>query len=300
MTSFSEHSPVPVRPFFWSLRRQRRFDFCRRGYFLFYYGCAGGHDENAPPVIRARHHRKRLRPPDSWVVELAADVLRDHFYNNLPLASGPLEGALLRRCRRLLNAWISGAAETDHALPLPQLPDGPLWSAIRQLEKQLRDAIRSPGMTAWLEELSRIPFPARLPLPLPLEVRLNRLTVYGAPTLLFLRDGKPEFIELCRELPSPEDADVRTLIHRYHAWERLKIPPERVCSRYIRFRDGTTGGDNGGGNPGAAVDRILNGAAAMAAYLLPDGSVREEDFPPRAGGCGHCIFAEDCKPIRKS
>ncbi len=295
MTSFSDHSPVPIRPFFWSLRRQRRFDFCRRGYFLYYYSCTGGHDENALPVIRARHHRKRLRPPDSWVAELAADVLRDHFYNNLPLASGPLEGALLRRCRRFLHAWISGAAEADHSLPLPQLPEGPLWPAIRRLEQQLRDAIRSPGMTALLEELSRIPFPARVPLPLPLTIHLNRLTVYGAPTLLFLCDGKPEFLELCRELPSPEDADVRTLIHRYHAWECLKIPPDRVCSRYIRFRDGAADGGETVGNPAAAIDRILNGAAAMAEYLLPDGSVREEDFPPRQEDCGRCIFAEDCK-----
>ncbi len=236
-----------------------------------------------------------MRLPEFWAAELTADVLREHFYHDLPLEPGPVESTLLRRCRRLLHSWISGAADTDHALPLPYFSDGPLWPAIRNLERQLKNAVRSPGMSALLAELSRIPFPARLPLSLPVKINLNRLTIYGAPTLLFLRDGRLIFIELCRELPSPEDADIRTLIHRYHAWERLNFPPDRVCSRYIRFRDGAVRNSENAGNPGAAIDRILNGAAAMTEYLLPDGSVREEDFPPREGDCGSCIFAEDCK-----
>ena len=90
-------------------------------------------------------------------------------------------------------------------------------------------------------------------------------------------------------------ADSTVLLHKFHAANKLHIPPERVRSLELIPGKGALRLTGKELNISRTLREIRGGAAEMLNAVRTDGTVREEDFPRNPAHCTLCRFRGHCR-----
>jgi len=283
-------------PFSWSLRRQEMWNECRRSYFLHYYAARGGHDADATPGLRRIHEMRSLLSSRTYVRRLAAAEFRRVFY--LPHEEEDAEcqelpeTLALRALRRFhidFRRMIAGEFTADHGRPmLAELyyntePPEELRARIAHDLRRALGALES-GV---LPMLAATRFRFRRPIESPLEVYAGELRCHIAPTAAFEEKGVYCVVE-------SSGAPSTVLLHKFHAANRLHLPPDRVRSLELIPEQGVLREPAGPLNISQTLRDIRNGAAEMRDAIRPDGTAHLEDFPPNPARCADCRFRGFC------
>jgi len=293
---------IAAAPFFWSLRRERMYRRCLRELFLDSYGGRGGHELWGDPDRRLIHRLKQRRTIPAFCRDLLAESLRQGFL----AASGEEEfpESFVRRFDRLLQQlWkrrrqeiLLGDPEIDHRIPFfaePEAARSYEW-LFREVDAELQ---RLTGTGLWrdlLTETGAVPPLDRLIIPSPFTVQLAELTVYTGTHLAWRCGDRVVFLSLVRGADADRD-EVYRVIEQYFAWNRLKIPPERVDS--ILVDPGAPARYDYCGavtSPGTVMDRILTSATEVALRLDRDGKADPAAFPMAAECPPECRFHPFC------
>ncbi len=288
-------------PFYWSLRRRRLWENCRRAYFLHYYASGGGFSPDESPEVREFHRCRALLSVSAYRNRLLGKALRDRFYRRFEeeddeapagMESPGLSSHLLRRFRREFYAMLRGEPERDHKLPMLAevlQPGFPVEEFRVTFERELRDCARKLEKEL-LPELERFPFSARRRIASPLPVQLNELAAYAVPLLAVAVSGELWIFE-------NGSGEMETaLLHKFYALNELSIPPERVRSFRIDFADGVLEPFGSKLNISDAWKQIRRDVDAMLALIHSDGTVVLEEFPGDRRRCGECVFRNCCPP----
>ena len=283
--------------FSWSLRRQEMWNCCRRKYFLHYYAARGGHDPDSGGELRRLHEMRSLLSERAYLHRLIAAELRRRFYRpheeedaELPDSEAGPYGAVPGRLRREFRRMLRDEFRTDHAHPMlaalyyNSTPPGEL---LRDLEKRLRNAMTAMS-SGPLAMLARTRYLFRRPIDSPLEVAVGELRCFAAPILAFEEKGVLTIVE-------GSGADSTVLLHKFHAANKLHIPPERVRSLELIPGKGALRLAGKELNISRTLREIRGGAAEMLNAVRPDGTVREEDFPRNPAHCTLCRFRGHCR-----
>ena len=286
-------------PFSWSIRRQEMWNFCRRCYFLHYYGARGGHDADASPELRNLHEMRSLLSESGYLLRLVGSALRRAFYTphesedpEFPETNSSLTHAAMTRFRREFHRMLLGEFRCDHAAPMLESlyypdPGGP--GAVRErLERRLRHALEALESGVW-PMLARTRFLYRRAIDSPLEVTIpGGLRCYTVPILAFQEKGALSFVE-------GSGTDATALLLRLYAMNVLHVPPERVRTFELVPEEGALRESGVELNVSRTLREIRAGAAEMLDLLRPSGEVSLDDFPPRREACSRCRFRAFCK-----
>lgn len=281
--------------FSWSLRRRRLWNGCRRRYFLNYYAPRGGHDPAADPVLRELHLAKSLHSRDSYCNTLLRNEMRELFYrrneeeDSLPGAE--LRSRVLHTFAREFNRMLLGFWQQDHRTPMLRelLRPGVSADTLRtELETRLKESAAALEQDGW-GRFRRIPPERRRALPSPLEVRIGELPCWCTPCFA-LSSGRELWIVETESDASPETA----LLHKFHALNTWRIPPDQVRSFRLDCRDGSVSELAPDLNISGTLAGIRADADAMQLAIRPDGTIAEEDFPADTSRCAACPFSGCC------
>ncbi len=275
--------------FSYSKRRQSLWEHCRFGYFLHYYGAAGGFDPDAPRGVRLIHELKSLLTAHDYLMRLVAEEVRRSFYRpaDMPFQRR-LFPALRRRFLREFGQMLLGLPADDHKLPmLAELYYGEAPERLKlRLENELRE-ISSALERELLPALEAVGPERRRPIAVPLPVQINELSCYIAPWVVFADGGTLCIIDAAAD-------ETTLLLHRYYALNVHRTPPERVRSLQIFPAAGELRLCGNELNISLTVQRLLAGAAEMRNALRPGGDAVPEDFPRNPASCAKCRFRRYC------
>lgn len=283
-------------PFSWSLRRQEMWNECRRKYFLHYYAARGGHDADASPELRRIHEMRSLLAAGTYTRRLVTAEFRRMFYapheeEDAECQEVPetLVVGALRRFRVEFRRMLSGEFAADHGRPmLTELyyNTAPPEELRGTIEHDLRRALGALESGVF-PTLAATRFRFRRPIESPLEVYAGELRCHIAPTAAFEEKGLYRVIET-------SGAESTVLLHKYHAANRLHLPPDRVRSLELVPEEGILREPADPLNISRTLREIRNGAAEMRDAIRPDNTVRIEDFPQNKTRCGNCRFVGFC------
>ena len=168
----------PIPEFCWTVRRMRRWQRCRRGYFYYYYGSFGGHDESSPRRVRELYLAKCALPLKAYCRYVLAQAFRRQFYAPLdpeiPPPAATLWEMSFALMRRDFEMFLSG-----RGVPRLLIADW-LDREISPGEKwELCEAALRCHCAAWDELaqklLTDIPPECRVFVPTPLRVQIGEL-----------------------------------------------------------------------------------------------------------------------------
>lgn len=284
-------------PFSWSLRRQEMWNECRRKYVLHYYAARGGHDADALPERRRIHEMRSLLSANTYTRRLIALEFRRVFYapheaENAECQTVPdtLSIRALRRFRSSFRRMLAGEFSTDHGHPMleelyydTESPE----ELRRSMERKLRRALEALE-SGVLPMLTATRFRFRRPIESPLEVYAGELRCHIAPIAAFEEKGTFRIID-------SSAAASTVLLHKFHAANRLHLPPDRVQSLELAPEEGTLREAGESLNISRTLREIRNGAAEMQNAIRPDKTVHLEDFPQNPARCAACRFRGFCK-----
>lgn len=291
-------------PFFWSLRRERMYRRCPRELFLDSYGGRGGHEPWGEPGRRLIHRLKQLRTVPDFCRRLTAEVLRACFLAGAGEEEFPetfdrrFRRMLEQRWKQLRREILLGDPDLDHRIPQfaePEAARSYEW-LFRAVEEECGRLTGNDLFADLAAELGAVPPLDIVPPPSPFEVQLAELTVYTGTLLAWRRGDRIRFLSLVNGEDAERD-EIYRVIEQYFAWNRLKIPPERVDSVLADFgaarRYDYTGA---AAEAGRVVDRILASAAEIAVRLDRDGGADPEAFPMIEDCPPECRFYRFCRP----
>lgn len=283
-------------PFSWSLRRQEMWNECRRCYFLHYYAARGGHDPDATPELRRIHEMRSLLSSRTYVRRLVTAEFRRFFY--LPHEEEDAECQevpetltvqALRRFHLEFRRMLAGEFAADHGRPMlaglyysTMLPE----ELRAKVERDLRRAFAALE-SGVLPMLAATRFRFRRPIESPLEVYAGELRCHIAPAAAFEEKGIFRVVEA-------SGAPSTVLLHKYHAANKLRLPPDRVRSLELIPEEGVLREPAEPLNISRTLCEIRSGAAEMRDAIRPDGTVRIEDFPQNRTRCAECRFRGFC------
>ena len=283
-------------PFSWSFRRQEMWNECRRRYFLHYYAARGGHDADAPAELRRIHEMRSLLSARTYVRRTVAAEFRRVFYApheeedpEVPGDPEGLAGQAVRRFRIEFRRMLAGGFSADHAQPMLEelyyaaVPPEELRLGV---ESELRRSFAALE-SGVLPMLAATRFLFRRPIESPLEVSVAELRCHIAPVAAFEEKGMFTVVEA-------SGADSTSLLHKYHAMNRMRIPPDRVRSLELAPEEGIMREAGKTLNIGRTLCEIRGGAAEMQNAIRADGTVRAEDFPQNQAKCAACRFRGIC------
>ena len=281
--------------FSWSLRRRRLWNGCRRRYFLNYYAPRGGHDPAAETTLRQLHLAKSLLSVDGYCSALLRATMRELFYRRNEeedsLPGTELRSRILHALARDFNRMLLGFWQTDHRVPMLRelLRPGASAEAVRaELENRLKESAAALEQNGW-GEFRRIPPERRRVLPSPLEVRIGELSCWCAPCFA-VSSGRELWI-----IETESDAsDEVALLHKFHALNTWRIPPELVHSFRLDCSDGSVASFGNDLNISSTLAGIRADADAMLQMVRPDGTIDAEDFPADTSRCAGCPFPGCC------
>ena len=281
--------------FSWSLRRRRLWNGCRRRYFITYYAPRGGHDPAAEATLRQIHLAKSLLSRDGYCNILLRTAMRELFYRrNEEEDNGSgmeLRSRVMLTFAREFNRMLLGFWQEDHRTPMLRALLAPAVSCetVRnELETRLKRSVEALEQNGW-GEFRHIPPERRRPLPSPLEVRIGELPCWCSPCFA-LSSGRELWIVETESDASDEVA----MLHKFHALNTSRIPPELVRSFRLDCRDGSVAEFGANLNISAGLAGIRADADAMLRMIRPDGSIAEEDFPADTTRCANCPFTGSC------
>ncbi|MBS1371991.1 MAG: hypothetical protein HPZ91_18755 [Lentisphaeria bacterium] len=282
--------------FSWSVRRQEIWNRCRRSYFLHYYAARGGHDEHADPELRRIHEMRSLLSESTYLRRLIAAELRGFFYAphetedpEFPERFPLLTAAVTARFHREFRRMLLGEFQRDHAAPMLDTLYGNLddpGTVKARLERKLYRALDALESGVW-PALTGTRFLHRRTIESPLAVTIGSLRCHAAPVLAFQERGVLSIVE-------SSGADSTALLLRFHALNRLHIPPERVRTFELIPEEGVLRESGLSLNISRTLREIKGGATEMLNAIRPSGIVSIEDFPPDEESCSGCRFRSFC------
>ena len=283
--------------FFWSLRRRRLFEECRRRYYLTFHAAPAGADPDSPPELRELHRLATLQEADEYLLRLLTSELRAEFQEPPDAAGDPAEKLhrrLLKRFHREYRDMLFGRCEAVHRLPmLAELYRGdvPAGEFGRQFEQKLASA--AFRCAPLVRRLAEIPPEFRRTPPAPATVHVNDLPCRTTLFLGWLEAG-------CLQLVDTALDEAGLLLHRFYALETLRIPPERVRSFRFALDTGALLPVDGALNLSRAMRQLITSAASIQNALEPDGEASSAAFPPAKNRCRFCPFEAFCVSSRFS
>ncbi|UKI30938.1 MAG: hypothetical protein L6W00_24255 [Lentisphaeria bacterium] len=116
----------------------------------------------------------------------------------------------------------------------------------------------------------------------------------GAPLLVLPCFALSSGRELWIVETESDASDEVAMLHKFHALNTSRIPPELVRSFRLDCRDGSVAEFGANLNISAGLAGIRADADAMLRMIRPDGSIAEEDFPADTTRCANCPFTGSC------
>ena len=278
----------------WSLRREREFEFCPRGYFLRYYAARGGHEpETADRRTRSLYRLRGLIRREAYLQRLVNDAMREIFYAPEELSPPPLFLAAVRRLREEFTAMLTGDTAVRGRLPMLGEFDDPALRPERlrrELEEQLNSRCADLERGDWPRVLA-VPPSHRRYFKYPLELHVGEVLCHTPAVLAWQTHGVFNVVEGVARPPEGEAAELTALLHRYHALGTPGADAGRVRSlgfddrgRLVEFGTAL--------EPGRALKRLRDGFGKLRP---PVGGVwSEAHFPPRLRNCRDCVFRSEC------
>lgn len=277
----------------WSLRREREFDFCPRGYYLRYYAARGGHE--AETADRRTRNLYRLRDRigrEAYLQRIVNAAMRELFYAPESAPRRTLVGTAVKLLREELGAMLTGRLGIRSHIPiLSDLADPDLNTERlrRELEEKLRARCSLLSSGGWAEVIAIIPARRRM-VASPLEVRVGELCCHTPAILAWQLDGFYHLVEGTARPPEGEAAELTALLHRYHA---LRVPgADAGRVRSLAFDDEGKLVEFGSDlEPGRALRRLREGFSRLR---VSGSEWHAEDFPPNFDRCDRCVFQPEC------
>lgn len=292
MISVAPEDFVPA----WSLRREREYDFCPRGYFLRYYAARGGHDTaTADRRTRSLYFLRSLISKDVYLQALINNAMRQIFYSPPDMPERTLFQVAAGNLRRELASMIVG--DNGIGKRLPVLEDV-TRSDLRpeRLRRELESALKSRCAVLeagdWKKVLS-VPRTGRLHLAQPFTVYLGELACYSPAILSWQDSGYFCILEGLRHLPEGENAELTALLHRYHVLATPGMDAGKVHS-YAFDDEGKLTEFGSDISPSQLIRRVVTGAAKIIPRRAMDGRWHEVSFPPEPSKCPSCVFRSEC------
>lgn len=279
----------------WSLRREREFDFCPRGYFLRYYAARGGHEpETADRRTRSLYRLRGMISREPYLQRVTDLAMRELFYAPEEAAPPPLAIAAVRRFREEFKTMLIGDNGIGRRLPMLDEVASPALrpeKLRRELEEQLRVRCAELERGDWPRVLA-IPPSHRRYFKAPLELNVGEVCCHTPAILSWQTEGVLKIVEGTAVPPAGEAAELTALLHRCHALAVPGADAGRVRSLCFDGR-GKLVEFGAGLEPGRALRRLRDGFARLRSY--GGGEIwREEDFPPETKNCRGCVFRPEC------
>lgn len=280
----------------WSLRREREYDFCPRGYYLRYYAARGGHEPDvADRRTRVLYRLRDLIRREAYLQRIVNSAMREVFYAPEEPAVPSLSSTAVRRLREEFATMLSG--DTGIGRRLPML-DELTAAAVRpeRLRRELEEALRARCVLLERGDWPRIlavPRPCRRFFSAPLELYVGEVRCHTPAVLAWQQGGVLNFVEGVARMPEGEAAELTALLHRCHALAAPGADAGHVRSLCFddRGRLAEFGSDL---EPGRALRRLRDGFARLRPRPGNDGSWHASAFPPKLKNCPECVFRPEC------
>jgi len=298
-----------LNEFSWSISRKELFDYCRRKYYLNYYGSWGGWDLYAPEETQLIYFLKQRSFADMWVGDAVHKAIRYTITRRSSISEREVGDALLRRL------------DHDHAASLSRrfgmTKPKEFWLFEHYRGRQLDlDALKEKALlclrnffrTDVYEELRSIPDKGILYLD-DGDIEKMKFNVKGFPFFaipdLAYRPGVEGVKIVDWKTGRSSESELSNQLKVY-AW-RLKllhgIDPERepVHGQSIFLQDGVSRGRLVTGEDLAGIDALAQESIAGMRALLAEPSSNKplpmEHFPmtENRNKCASCAFWEVCE-----
>lgn len=251
--------------------------------------------------MREAHRLRALLNEKIYLRRLFNLTLREIFYRDCDAESAGEPGAAGRRAaarfEREFQAMLLDMYGSDHAFPrlIELLKPG---GSASELAARLRARIAAAGAALengdWPELVAMSPERRRW-MASPLFVQIGELRCAAAPLLAFTAPGgELRIIEGCGA--SHPEGEFAALLHKFHAFNVWRRPPERVRTFTLDLGSGRLTGHGDGLDVSAGLREITADCAEMTALIRSDGTVDEQDFACSDGaGCADCRFRSICR-----
>lgn len=281
-------SPEDIRSlgFFWSVRRRRYWQQCRRRYFLHYYLARIGRGEEADATCREVLALDRQVTAQAFIRIIITRCMHDMFQRG---EQGELAQAAVLHLRHEINRMLT-YPETVPLL-VGELFEGniPVKETLAYLREEVRRAGEKVDANFW-QKIQYIPMEMRRYVTLPQRVNLMELACYFVPAVVFSIHGELWVLE---SSGVKEAGNLISCLHRLYALNDLGHDPVRVRSLYLddcyelQQLDDLT-------SVSASLEEIKSDVASMTEAEM-EGFVTLHDFPPSPGPfCHSCQFRQFC------
>ncbi|MDD5728092.1 MAG: hypothetical protein PHV59_05975 [Victivallales bacterium] len=280
--------------FSWSFSRNALFDFCPRAYFYHYYGSRGGFEPYSDNELL--YQLKHLQTLRLWINGVVTEALRELFHDNS--AAFNIHHAAKKNFRRgvrslTLREWRYDPKQLNLAeLYYGKMEINELIEAGAELLEAALDSLTENSLVNYL---CGIPFLDRKLVEFPAAAYLGEIKFWISPALLWQEDDLLKF--LCLSFESPDKTRKRHLaaLHKFYAFNALRIAPERVVTLDFCLLNGETTFVRGGEiNVSETVGLITESCAAMSAFLTDRQTAVEGNFPENPEHCTQCRFQKYC------
>ncbi len=251
-------------------------DRCERKYFLHYNFARGGHDPDAPPVVRQVHLLKSLFTLDQYLFQLKNAALRRYFYFN-----DPWQSWAFRKLEADLMGCLDGRYLLDHrALCLSEWYYRQMsWDELRQtLQHRLKDDL-TVMEEQLLPRLAKVRPEQKLELSEVVPVSVNAVDCFFSGGIAFYQGCGVSLISL-------KDDPFTAALHKFYAANHWHLTPEKVES--LVFKDTLTAAEV---DISGTLNRILADGRAVSELRakLPEALTQNQAY------CPCCQFREYCQ-----
>ncbi len=283
------------KEFSWSLSRERLFSFCPRAYFYHYYGSIGGFEQFSDAELL--YQLKKIQSLDLWINTVCTEVLREFFYENPENFN--IRKAAGRHFRQGARSVSRREWRDDpQRLNLFELYyglveiDALIEHGAKFLEKSI-DRLLDSGLVDYLRE---IPYLDRKTFSFPVSTHLGRIKTWLAPVLVWLEDGLLKFLTLNKGHSDKSKAPYTAALHKFYAFNNLRIKPERVVTLNFDLTTGeTTALSDDEINLSELIDYVKDSTAKMLALSSGRNTFSEDNFQKETNNCAKCKFRKYCK-----
>lgn len=268
----------------WSKSRIRRFNRCRREYFLHFYASAGGFAPDADTETRELWFYKKLQSADYYLHRMIRKIL----YRAFSLRWSAIE------CREeLLKRWNLDMAE-ERITFYEQVYRGMTFNQVRD---EATEAVCRAGETLRKGELPHLMNRAALRpvfIDQPLEFMLGDILIYSAPFAMLCSGQEYIMLELSGERMLDSAA-----MHRYYACRIRRLPATAVRSAFYDLTSGKLWSPEFDEVNFSATATRISEEADNLACAIPEEIIANRAYFAVSGApreiCNNCNFARVCR-----
>lgn len=290
----NEELMIDEHEFSWSLSRESLFTFCPRAYFYHYYGSIGGFEQFSD--AEQLYQLKKIQSLDLWINSICSEVLRDFFYEN------PENFNIHRASKRYFNQGV-------RSISLREWRDDPqrlnlfdsyyglleINELIEHASKLLEKSIESLIESGLVDYLRKIPYLDRKNILFPVNTNIGKIKIWCSPVLVWQEDGLVKFLTLNNGASDKIKAHYTAALHKFYAFNDLRIKPERVVTLNFDLSSGETIAlPDEEINLSELIDHIKDNTEKMLSLLTDHKSAVEGNFSRNMDNCVKCKFQKYC------